>query len=571
MYPRDARREPRPSRARFQNLEATVSALLEHMNASGNPMSGNEAVLQMKRALAEEESQFQDDSIQDATVMAPTPDSAASGPLPTPTASTTTQNEAQHMSNSPLDNSFSAPANPGQLQLDILPQPFKTWPAPENNATSEDHCAYQSHTEHPSSPKFRRPASTAASGRTPVTSAAERIESPASNGLSPCEARVAGVYHEHGRVSVHGLAGIINPTRRAMHKQNISKIIRKGEAAVNASKAVLISNAALQKQRESRIFRQPQTSIDLDGCDPELAKHLFDLHFNRGHCGYLITYRPAIMDSLANGGPWVNKLLLNAIYHNSCLYSDRPEVMHPDGDSQSIGARYYNRVRQLMVDEIDKPSVPTAAGLLLTSMALVSQGKVSAGWTLSGMAYRMIIDLGCHLMLDLDYRNASDQSNGQTLHQDMEHEMRKRLYWGAYITDVTQSLYFGRSCVFASAEARVPLQLLDTFEELEDWLPYSDPKSASESTEIHQKWSPYSPQPSHNISCFAELVKLMQIGVSVVEMYGISIMRCSAKEVLEKKASIETRLEKWEQSLPAHLKFDPESSNVPPPHLISPQ
>lgn len=522
-------------------------------------------MLQMKRALAEEASEFQDDLAQEATVMAPTPESAASAPLPTPTASTTTQNERHQRPNSPFNSFFPATANLGQSQIDTLPQPAETWPA----ASSHDP---MKHAGHGPSPNFEKPESTIGTGRTPATNPNEPIESPASNGLSPCEARVAGVYHEHGRVSsVHGLAGIINPTRRAIHKENISKVIRKGEAAVAASRAVLISNAALQKQRESRIFRQPQGSIDLDGCPPELAKHLFDLHFNRGHCGYLITYRPAIMDSLSNGGPWVNKLLLNAIYYNSSLYSDRPEMMHPDGDSQSAGAHYYNRVRQLMVDEIDKPSVPTAAGLLLTSMSLVAQGKVSAAWTLSGMAYRMIIDLGCHLMLDLDYRTASDQSNVQSLHQDMEHEMRKRLYWGAYITDVTQSLYFGRSCVFASAEARVPLRLLDSFEELEDWLPYSDPKSAGESTEIHQKWSPYNPQPSHNISCFMDLVRLMQIGLSVVEMYGISIMQCTTQAVLEKKASIEARLETWTRSLPDHLKFDPEGSNIPPPHLISPQ
>lgn len=570
VYPRDARREPRPSRARLQNLEATVSALLEHMSASGNPVSGNEAVLQMKHALAEDNSQFQDEPTQDTTAMAPTPESAASAPFPTPTASTTTHQEVSQVSTSPTGSYVPATANLGHSQFDSLPQPLEAWPTASNGTYGSESRPSQSQYDTSASPSFQKPESIA--DRTPGLNNGEPVDSPSSNGLSPCEARVAGVFHEQGRVSsVHGLAGIINPTRRSIHKENISKVIRKGEAAVAASRAVLISNAALQKQRESRIFRQPQGSIDLDGCEPELAKHLMDVHFNRGHCGYLITYRPAIMDSLANGGPWVNKLLLNAIYFNSSLYSDRGEMMQRDGDSQSVGALYYNRVRQLMVDEIDRPSVPTAAGLLLTSMSLVAQGKVSAAWTLSGMAYRMIIDLGCHMMLDLDYRNANDHSNGQTLHQDMEHEMRKRLYWGAYITDVTQSLYFGRSCVFASAEARVPLRLLDSFEELEDWLPYADPKPRVDAGELHSQWASYTPQPSYNISCFVELVRLMQIGVSVVDMYGISIMQCTTRQVLEKKETIEARLERWTRSLPEHLKFDPEGDNIPPPHLISPQ
>ena len=68
------------------------------------------------------------------------------------------------------------------------------------------------------------------------------------DGLSPCEARVAGVYHEDGCVSsVHGLAGIMNPTRRAFHKENISKFPRKDETAMLGSKSRLISNVILQE------------------------------------------------------------------------------------------------------------------------------------------------------------------------------------------------------------------------------------------------------------------------------------------------------------------------------------
>ena len=50
-----------------------------------------------------------------------------------------------------------------------------------------------------------------------------------SNGLSPCEARVAGVYHEHGCVSsVHGLASIMHPSSRNRHTENMSKLSQRG-------------------------------------------------------------------------------------------------------------------------------------------------------------------------------------------------------------------------------------------------------------------------------------------------------------------------------------------------------
>ncbi|KAJ5621169.1 hypothetical protein N7510_005153 [Penicillium lagena] len=83
----------------------------------------------------------------------------------------------------------------------------------------------------------------------------------------------------------------------------------------------LISNAAISKQEELRLTFIPSlgTRIDFDGVPIDLALHLLELHWNRQHLSYLLTYRPAIMDSLVNNGPYVNKLLLNAIHLQSSL------------------------------------------------------------------------------------------------------------------------------------------------------------------------------------------------------------------------------------------------------------
>lgn len=385
--------------------------------------------------------------------------------------------------------------------------------------------------------------------------------------MSSCEARVAGAFHEHGCVlSVHGLSSIMNCASRVKHQENITKMTWKGEGAIAASKARLISNAALQRQREPSMFRQPSNVVDLDGCDPELARHLLDLHFNRQHYAYLISYRPAIMGSLANGGgPWVNKLLLNAIYYSSTLYSDRQCLRSNPEDPNSIGTRFYRRFRQLLADEIDKPSIPSAVALLLTSATLVSQGQSSAGWNLSGTAYRMIIDIGCHLMLRPDYQSTSTPDHRQLLQRDLEQEMRKRLYWGAFVTDATQALYLGRPCIFAAAEARVPLLFFDTFEELEDWEPYIDPYSPAEPPPT------YAPQPTHAVSTFSWLARLFQISTRITNLYGIQTIKCSSEYLQDKKAAIEKELEHWGTSLPAHLRFDPDGPFTPPPHQITPQ
>lgn len=455
-------------------------------------------------------------------------------PLPTPTASSTTANDHVHefresmpsadfgaQEESLHDHSALASGlSEGGIRQDSQPQPASA-------ATGDDH----------------------------------------PDSLSLCEARVAGVYHEGGRVSsVHGLAGIMNPTRRAFHKENISKVSRKDQEAVAGSKARLISNAALQKQLEGRIFRQPQQVVDLDGCEPGLARHLVESHFNRRHHACMATYRPAVLESISSGGPWINKLLLNAIFYSSSLHSDRTLVLGSADDPQSIRSRFYNRFSQLLVQALGDPSIPSAAALLLVSCTLLSEGKASAAWSLSGTAYRMIIDLGCHMMLGPDYRETQSQSSKQMLANDIEQESRKRLYWAAYVTDVTQSLYLGRQCSFATTEARVPLMLLDTFEELDEWCPYLDATISAPMTTV------YAPQPAYAGSCFVSLVKLMQVGARVIKLYGIDTVRHTTEMVLKEKHIIESQLLRWLDTLPAELRYDPcERNVVPPPHQIVPQ
>ncbi|MAD84314.1 MAG: hypothetical protein CL912_15225 [Deltaproteobacteria bacterium] len=559
-YPRDARREPRPTRARFQALEATMAAVLAHMNTSGLSASGLGLENAPRSPNLQCDDESREDQAEDEEFGLATPESSVSAPLrPPPGSESTTFNERSQMNeNYSIDTSFDQAGATTMLNQGAQPDTF-----------ASSHIDSWHQRNEGLSPTFRSRFS-GQSQHTLQRQALLQEPAPVSmendgTGLSPCEARVAGVFHEDGCVaSVHGLAGIIMPTRRALHKKNISKVSRKGIAAVESSRARLISNATVQRQRENRLFRQPQRTIDLDGCEPDLAKHLITLHFNRHHCSYLITYRPAILASIADGGPWVNKLLLNAIYYSSSLHSDRLGLRASVSDSENSGSRFYDRFCQLLVDAMGKSSVPSAVALLLTSATLVARGKVSAGWALSGTAYRMIIDLGCHLMLGPDYQENGTQTSTQMLQKDIDHEMRKRLYWGAYITDVTQSLYLGRQCSFATTEARVPLQLLDTFEELEEWEPYQD------SFDPAGLESAYEPQPAYAISSFNACVSLMQIGERVSELYGICTVGYKTEVVLEKKTTIESQLENWTAMLPDHLFFDPQSPKIPPPHQITP-
>ncbi|RSL73663.1 hypothetical protein CEP54_000037 [Fusarium duplospermum] len=222
----------------------------------------------------------------------------------------------------------------------------------------------------------------------------------------------------------------------------------------------LVSYAALRRQEEVALYSSPSitSKIDFDGVPMDTALHLLDLHWNRQHLSYLLTYRPAIMDSLIHNGPYVNKLLLNAIYFQSSLYSDRTSLLRQDPqDPQTMGMAFYERFKSLLVDHIDKPTIPTVVALLTCGACLVPRGKQSAGWVFCGIAYRMMTDLGCHL----DIETTSQAGKGFKL-TPIDVEMRKRIYWAAYVGDKLQSLFLGRPPAVQETAGGVSEELLDT-------------------------------------------------------------------------------------------------------------
>jgi hypothetical protein len=98
----------------------------------------------------------------------------------------------------------------------------------------------------------------------------------------------------------------------------------KRDEQIAAVRCRLFANSALQIQKEWTYITERK--FDLDGVEFDTAWHLLQLHWNHHHMAYLLTYRPALMHSLATCGPYINKLLLNAIYLSSALNSDRREL-----------------------------------------------------------------------------------------------------------------------------------------------------------------------------------------------------------------------------------------------------
>ncbi|RFU29618.1 hypothetical protein B7463_g6686, partial [Scytalidium lignicola] len=316
----------------------------------------------------------------------------------------------------------------------------------------------------------------------------------------------------------------------------------------------LITNAVLERQREHEL--RSRTSID--GVEIDLAMHLLDVHWSRQHHTLLLTYRPAIMRDLREGGPNCSVFLINAMFACASKYSRRDEVRDDFKDPKTAGRRFFRRCDELLFTEslLMVPSVPSVIGLFLLGSTFISLGETSKGWLYSGYALRMIYDLGLHIDIK------------QTLENAEEVEIRRRVFWGAFISDKLQSLYLGRPMAIHLRDAHVSRHLMDTFEEKEIWKPYTDPMFPDTLADTVVDAS----QPFIlSISTFQQLCSLSQIMTQIInKFYVVGATATNAKANLQ---TVDNSLNTWKRDLPAGLEYDPAivlepGARKPPPNLL---
>lgn len=367
---------------------------------------------------------------------------------------------------------------------------------------------------------------------------------------------------EVGSLHVYGATSLLHD----QSSENLLTKSHKGTLEVrfpskDATSDHLISYAAIRKQRESILYSAPSlaSNIDFDGIPMDLAMHLFDLHWNRQHLSYLLTYRPAIMDSLMTNGPYVNKLLLNALYLQSSMYSDRRMLR---SDSKDHSSAFYERFKSLLVHYFDKPTIPTIIALLTCGACLIPRGKQDAGWVYCGIAYRMITAIGCHLDVQ-----AGSQGGTNLKLTPIDIEMRRRIYWGAYVGDKFQSLFLGRPPAMLEASSNVSREYLDSYEELEQWTPYIDPQQP-----FDDNVPAYQGRPTYSISTFQSLLDLCVISARIINVfYSINIVETPKSELLQAREETREQLQHWKANIPSWLQFRPGVDATPPPHQITPQ
>ncbi|KAM3493383.1 hypothetical protein MY3957_003296 [Beauveria namnaoensis] len=313
----------------------------------------------------------------------------------------------------------------------------------------------------------------------------------------------------------------------------------------------LVAEAARQNQMEQLNYRNGK--LDFDGITPDLGMHLLSLHWNRQHHSFLVTYRPAFMRDMACRGLYFSKLLLNAIYFGAAKFSPRLEVRKDPGDVRTAGWQFRERVRTLLGEALDRSDITTIQALLVMTNSLFALGdERSAAWLYSGLAFRMITDLGLHV----------DLSNSRRF-TDEDLEIRRRVFWGAFVVDKIQSLYQGRPVSLKESDALVPIRFLDVFEELEPWTPFAYSESRLD----------FEVTPAYSTSTFASLCRLSLVMSDILStIYTERSSDQSPSKLAGERMNLHKKLRNWEESLPSHLEIDAtklRERQFPPPHVFS--
>ena len=251
---------------------------------------------------------------------------------------------------------------------------------------------------------------------------------------------------------------------------------------------------------------------------------------------------------MALGGPYFSPFLLNVIYAHACRHIDTED---PNYEVVGRGEVFMQRAKMLLMQEMEqvRPRIPTIQGLLILGGRQCAIGNSSEGWLYTGMAIRMIRDLGLHL-------NVQKVGRNEKMDPD-DLEARKRLFLSAYVWDKSISICLGRPPSLTEMPYR-PESILDTSDNEQEWIPFG----------LANAEKIYPPTNSYNTATFINHCRLAEI---INESYQVIYNGRNRPNLIQSVVALEAKVRSFYQSLPDPLRIENISSLdvCPPPHIFS--
>ncbi|GAA5862506.1 hypothetical protein JCM8547_002087 [Rhodosporidiobolus lusitaniae] len=266
---------------------------------------------------------------------------------------------------------------------------------------------------------------------------------------------------------------------------------------------------------------------------------------------HLAVYRPLLVRDMALSGPHSSPFLLNVIYAHACRYTSL--VKNPEDTSKG----FLSKAKLLLLEEMERPtSIPTIQGLIILGGRECAVGRSSQGWLYTGMAIRMLKDLGIHL-------DGENLGYLRSLPVE-EREVRRRLFWSLYTWDKSISLTLGRGPTFHEMGGKSPSHPVDDTDDDTLWEPHSPP-----GIEPPARLKNYPPQPALTSSTFRSFCQLSEILNSILLQLYVSGPRKSTQ--ISTRNGLDARLDDWWTEVKQEIKLEDLSKRewAPPPHILN--
>ncbi|CCH44874.1 putative regulatory protein [Wickerhamomyces ciferrii] len=175
--------------------------------------------------------------------------------------------------------------------------------------------------------------------------------------------------------------------------------------------------------------------LDVDSTVSLTAKYLtnefVESYFKNYHTSYPFIHKETFLaqyrDEIPTPPHEIWQILLNTVLALGawCLH----------GESSNFDLHYYQNAKSYLSSYVfESGSIPLLQALTLLSNYTQKRNKPNTGWNYLGLAVRMAMGLGLYK----EFSNWSSSKN------QLQLEMRRRLWWGLYIFDGGAAITFGR-------------------------------------------------------------------------------------------------------------------------------
>jgi hypothetical protein len=246
--------------------------------------------------------------------------------------------------------------------------------------------------------------------------------------------------------------------------------------------------------------------------------------------------------------------LISAVLAQAARYSTRSEAL-------DFGKHFAGRALQLLPNDIDRgSSIPTIQGLLILSARECGCGRTSQGWLYSGMAFRMMRDLGMHI-------DSKKMSYLARQFSDEELALRQQVFWSCFTWDKTMSLCLGRAPIIHDTIDIPSKETLIDGQETDDelWIPVLG--------QAQESMAAFNAQKSLGSARFAAYCKLCAIIDGVLDGLYCRPHQSRQDHLLAFLDNTIQKLENWSTGLAEDLFISMEDKVLlcPPIHVSCPR